>query len=209
MATSIPQTAALMAVPRSALPSLAGRRDTGSDALDVVMNRYARGEDGALSELYRQGASRVYAFVARLCADLVLADDLTQDAFLRICSARGTFVVGSPALPWMLAIARNAFRDHLRRERVRREYCVEPWQPANDGGERAVAARQMLALVQRKLMALPVRQREAFVLMRFEGLNLAQTAAVLGATESAAKFLVFRAYSAIRAALDAERGEDP
>jgi RNA polymerase sigma-70 factor (ECF subfamily) len=205
-----------MVLPKAAVRPAIGRADPSIEALDAVMHRYVRGEDGALSELYRQGAPRVYAFVARLCADLALADDLTQEAFLRISNARGSFVVGAPALPWMLAIARNVFRDHIRRERVRRAHrvettssqCPQPWEASHDSGERVVGARQLLGLVQATLMTLPVRQREAFVLMRFEGLSITQAAAVLGATESAVKFLVFRAYTAIRAALDAERSEN-
>jgi len=176
------------------------------------MHRYACGDDGALDEVYRLGAPRVRAFLARLCADLALADDLTQDAFLRIYRARGTFVAGASALPWMLAIARNAFRDHVRRERVRRNYQASSAEGQSRGqsilpdnsSDRAVIARQMLGVAQQALMKLPVRQREAFVLLRFEGLSLDEAAQVLGATQAAAKILVHRACVVIREALDRE-----
>jgi RNA polymerase sigma-70 factor (ECF subfamily) len=174
--------------------------------LDDMMERYARGDDGALEEVYRLGAPRLRGFLARLCADVALADDLTQDAFLRIYHARGTFAKGASAVPWMLAIARNAFRDHVRRERVRRDFqssAVEDTHvsPTNTG-DRAVMARQTLAVVQRSLMKLPVRQREAFVLLRFEGLSLAEAAEVFGATQAAVKILAHRAYVVVRASLD-------
>ena len=180
--------------------------------VDDVMHRYARGDDAALDELYRLGAPRVRSFLARLCADLALAEDLTQDAFLRIHAARGTFARGAPALPWMFAIARNSYRDHLRRENVRRAHRADAAMAASaerldmreNGGDRAVMARQMLGVVQEALMGLPVRQREAFVLFRFEGLSLVEAAAVLGATEAAVKILVHRAYAVVRAALEAQ-----
>jgi len=175
------------------------------------MHRYACGEDGALDEVYRLGAPRVRAFLARLCADLALADDLTQEAFLRVYRARGSFAAGASALPWMLAIARNAFLDHIRRERVRRDHQATSaeehrGQPValDNGSDRAVMARQMLGVAQRALMELPVRQREAFVLMRFEGLSIDEAAEVLGTTQAAVKILVHRACVAIRAALDRE-----
>ena len=60
----------------------------------------------------------------------------------------------------------------------------------------------MLGVVQQALMTLPVRQREAFVLIRFEGLSLAEAALVLGATQAAVKILVHRAYVVVRAAID-------
>jgi len=152
----------------------------------------------------------VRGFLARLCANQSLADDLTQDAFLRIHSARGTFVAGAPALPWMFAIARNSYVDHLRREEVRRAHrtttavlaTANAFEPPADGGDRAAIARQMLGVVQQALMTLPVRQREAFVLIRFEGLSLAEAALVLGATQAAVKILVHRAYVVVRAAMD-------
>ena len=177
---------------------------------DAIMDRYAQGDDAALDDLYRLCASRVRGFLARLCANLSLADDLTQDAFLRIHAARGTFVAGAPALPWIFAIARNAYLDHLRREQVRRAHRAtttllaneQPFQLPANGGDRAAIARQMLGVVQQTLMRLPVRQREAFVLIRFEGLSLAEAALVLGATQAAVKILVHRAYVVVRAELE-------
>jgi RNA polymerase sigma-70 factor (ECF subfamily) len=186
-------------------------RSPESPTLDEVMHRYARGDDGAFDDVYRLGAPRVRAFLARLCADLALADDLTQDAFLRIYRARGTFAAGAASLPWMLAIARNAFRDHVRHERVRRAYQATSAErsdhrhPQRDsGGDRTLIARQMLGFAQQALMALPVRQREAFVLMRFEGLSLDEAAQVLGATRAAVKILLHRACAAIREAIERE-----
>jgi RNA polymerase sigma-70 factor (ECF subfamily) len=177
--------------------------------IDAIMDRYARGEDAALDELYRLCAGRVRGFLARMCASASLADDLTQDAFLRIHTARGTFVAGAPALPWMFAIARNSYLDHRRREEVRRAHrsttallARERTLDSPAGGDRAAIARQMLGVVQQALMGLPVRQREAFILIRFEGLSLAEAALVLGATQAAVKILVHRAYVAVREALD-------
>ena len=188
----------------------ADRTGEAPRALDDVMDRYARGEDEALDELYRLGAPRLRAFLARLSGNLTLAEDLTQDAFLRICSARGSFAEGAPALPWMLAIARNALRDHLRREQVRRVHLartlrLETPRSGSDtagGGEGEAIARQMLSTVEQELLKLPPRQREAFVLFRFEGLSLPQVADVLSSTHAAVKILVFRAYTALRSALD-------
>jgi RNA polymerase sigma-70 factor (ECF subfamily) len=196
---------------RTALARGDGAAPPADQPLDLVLDRYARGDDAALDDLYRLGAVRVRAFLLRLCADLALADDLTQEAFLRICHARGSFAAGAPALPWMLAIARNAFLDHTRRERVRRAHREErarqspgPAEAPDGGGDRAVLARQMLGVVQRSLMTLPVRQREAFVLVRFEGLSIAEAAEVLGATPGAVKILAHRAYVVVRAALENE-----
>lgn len=182
------------------------------DGLDATMDRYARGDDGAFDELYRVGGPRVRGFLLRLCGDASLADDLAQEAFVRIHRARGAFERGSAALPWFFAIARNAFVDHKRRERTRRAISAplppgegarpEAEAPPEARGDEVVAASETLDLVRATLDAMTPLQREAFVLVRFEGLSIAEAAQVLGATEAAVKVRAFRAYEALRAALD-------
>jgi RNA polymerase sigma-70 factor (ECF subfamily) len=196
------------AVPKDRSP------DPVAGALSDLMESYSRGDDAALAELYRLGAPRLRGFLTRLGGDSTLADDLTQDTFLRIHRARGSFAAGAAALPWMIAIARNAFLDHSRRLVVRRKEhgdpsataSAEPPAPPSTRGDEALAAREMLDVVQATLAHLPALQRDAFVLIRFEGLSVAEAAQVLGTTEGAVKVRAFRAYEALRAALDRSSG---
>jgi len=177
--------------------------------LDAIMERCATGDDRAFDELYRGAAQRVRGFLIRLSGDSALADDLTQETFVRIHRARGSFTAGAAALPWMFAIARNAFLDHARREQVRRSSSAslaQPEEAAKDTrGDEVLAGHEMLGIVRRTLERLPTLQREAFVLIRFEGLSVNEAAQILGATEAAVKVRAFRAYEALRAAL--EQGE--
>jgi RNA polymerase sigma-70 factor (ECF subfamily) len=191
---------------------------TNADPLSAVMDRYAQGDDTAFDELYRAGAPRVRGFLLRLCGNLALADDLLQETFLRVHRARGSFAVGAAALPWMLAIARNALRDHARRSQARPvTHSADP--SGNDGaqgeappdgrGDEVLVAQELLEVVRSVLEQLPALQREAFVLLRFEGLSVSEAAEVLGTTEGAVKVRAFRASEALRAALDHERRPSP
>ena len=197
-------------LPRAATAGIATPLSSGPLALDDAMDRYARGEDAAFDPLYRHGAARLRGFLMRLCSDGTLADDLTQEAFARIHLARGNFVAGAAALPWMFAIARNAFLDHVRHQKVRREAGerpapreeVEATASAEPRGDEVLAAQETLDLVRATLDQMPLSQREAFVLLRFEGLSVRDAAGVLGATEAAVKIRAFRANAALRSALE-------
>jgi len=179
------------------------------------MDRYARGEDTAFNALFRLGAPRVRGFLLRLCVDRGLADELTQETFLRIHLARGRFQQGAAALPWMLAVARNAFLDSARHARVRRKAVdqktagqgAEPQAPSSSRGDELLVAREMAAVVQATLATMSDTLREAFVLLRFEGMSIAEAAQILGASEAAVKVRAFRAYEMLREALAADGQE--
>src|SRR5579859_4863336 len=154
-------------------PAQASRRQGARHgALNAAMDRLARGDESAFDELYRTSGPRVRGFLLRLCGDLALADDLTQETFLRIHRSRGSFASGGAALPWMLAIARNALRDHSRRRQARPALQAETaatnerlqaQAPADGRGDEVLAAREMLDIVRDALGKMPTGQREAFI----------------------------------------------
>jgi RNA polymerase sigma-70 factor, ECF subfamily len=180
--------------------------------LDAAMERYASGDDDAFQDLYRHGAPRLRGFLLRLTGNAALAEDLAQEAFLRVHRSRGSFEPGAAALPWVLAITRNTFLDHARTPHARRTATAaradhapaEREAPPDTQGEEVAIAGEMLEVVRKTLAELPVLQREAFILLRFEGLSVQEAAQVLGATEGAVKIRAFRAYEALRAALGRE-----
>jgi len=68
-----------------------------------------------------------------------------------------------------------------------------------------VIARETAAIVETVLARLPAAQREAFVLLRYEGMSVQEAAEILGSTASAVKLRAFRAYEALRVSLDKKR----
>jgi len=193
----------------------AHRRSMDDEAdLNAAMERYADGEDGAFSLLYSALEARLRRFFLRLGANPSAAADLVQETFLRVHRARGSFARGSALLPWVYAIGRNVFIDAARSSKRRRreqlattdEPVSEPPDPRAPTGEQDAIAAQLAFVVETTLAGIPKAQREAFVLVRYEGLSMDQAAEVLGTTKTAVKLRAFRAYEALRAAL-AERGE--
>lgn len=183
------------------------------DDIAVAMDRYACGDDRAFNIVHRALYPRLSAFLLRLTGSPTLAADIVQETFLRMHRARGTFARGAAVLPWAYAIARNAHHDHARAARLRRTERL-PSDPghepvAGDDVESAAAAHEAARRVERVLATLPPAQREAFVLIRYEGLSVAEAAAVLGATPTAVKLRAFRAYETLRAELADLRAPQP
>jgi RNA polymerase sigma-70 factor, ECF subfamily len=190
----------------------AAKRDRGEtevepSLLDRAMSRYAEGDEAAFGEVFNAMAPRLLAFLRRLCGSSELARDLVQETFLRMHRARGSFVPGGAVVPWAYAIARNCFLSHarsLKSRAARNSLDITDHEVAaglESNAEEAAAVRQSAELVGRTLAAMSVTNREAFILIRFEGQSVAEAAQILGTSEGAVKLRAFRAYEQLRAAL--------
>jgi RNA polymerase sigma-70 factor, ECF subfamily len=195
----------------SASSSDAGR--VRSDAQPVTrdaeanraMDAYAEGDESAFACVYDSVAPRVFAYLVRQTRDETVAADLLQQTLLQIIRNRGSYLRGSPVLPWAFAIARRIFIDDYRRRRT--DALANSRAVAEDDGtatgapDEEVSTQEAAQCVRAALARLPESQRVAFELLRIEGLSHEDAARVLGVTPSAVKLRAFRAYSALRAAL--------
>ncbi len=177
--------------------------------LDLVMRRYATGDDRAFAEVYRELAPALLRFCRRLSRRRDEARDVFQDALLRLHRARATYVPGSPALGWAFAIARSSFLDRLRRRRARPEAtldldaaCALGMLTGRAGSpEGDLFARELAGVVERELGRMPEGSRQAFLLRAREDLSVQATAAALGTSRGAAKQRSHRAHTQIRDAV--------
>jgi RNA polymerase sigma-70 factor (ECF subfamily) len=172
-----------------------------------AMDRYACGDDTAFSALYEALAPRLYGFVLRLTGDRSAAEDLLQQTFLQMHDARARFARGADVTPWAMAIARRLFIDSLRRSKSRATDLVdavvldETNASVEANPEEWVMAREMEATIDAELATMPASHRDAFQLVKREGLSIAEAAAVLGVTATAVKLRAHRAYAKLRGAL--------
>jgi len=143
------------------------------------------------------------------------AEDAVQDAMIRLVRS----YAGRPEGEWrplFYRILGNRITDFQRRERVRRAVAaIWPGGPGEDRGadpvESAVDPRgrpdqvlegeELLARIESVLARLSARQREAFLLRNFEGLDVAQAAVAMGCSEGSVKTHYFRAMQALEEAL--------
>ncbi|MDQ1712587.1 MAG: hypothetical protein QOE45_2037 [Frankiaceae bacterium] len=131
------------------------------------------------TEVVRAHGDAVYGFVLRRVGGArALAEDLTQEVFLRAWRGRRTFREETSMRGWLCAIAANAVRDHARAQRRRPAEAPAPefFDVPDLGADTASTA---LADLRTALAALPARQREMFLLRERDGLSYADIAAVL------------------------------
>jgi RNA polymerase sigma-70 factor (ECF subfamily) len=178
------------------------------EPIDLAMSRYADGDDRAFANVVSALGPRLKAFLWRLCGSAEVAEDLMQETFLRMHHARGSFERGRCVTPWAYAIARNCYVSHARSVQARLARAsgdVQDLQMAagpETSAEEATVAKQTAEVVQRTLGAMTAARREAFVLLRYEGLSVTEAAQIVGVSESALKVRAFHAYELVRAALD-------
>jgi RNA polymerase sigma-70 factor (ECF subfamily) len=197
---------------QAVLDQVALMTDATSDAdaasaspADRAMERYACGDEAAFVEIYDELAPRLYRFALRWTRSRAAAEDTVQQTLLQIHAARHRFVRGGAVVPWAYAIARRLLIDLGRRggrEELRADDARDPEEPATaPSPEEALDLRRMEADARRDFAALPSGWREAFELVKFEGLSVAETAEVLGITRGMVKIRAHRATAALRAAM--------
>jgi RNA polymerase sigma-70 factor (ECF subfamily) len=198
--------------PEQAPAALEEARDPERESANAAMERYARGEDQAFSQLYDSLAPRLHRYLLRASRDPTRADDLLQQTMLRIHRARGRFIVGAEVLPWAFAIARRLLIDSVRRRKNdHRTVSLEtgcheagPVEAADDDqrtADEVIDSQRLGRAIDAQLARLPESHRVAFELIQKDGLSIREAAEVLGATPGAVKLRAHRAYVALRSAL--------
>jgi RNA polymerase sigma-70 factor, ECF subfamily len=150
----------------------------------ILVQRVARGEQQAFLALYDRHAARVHALTLRILSDPMLAEEVTQDTFMKLwsrarmyLSERGSFVV------WLLTIARRTALDRLRLE-TRRPLLSdsndpeELWPNLPDKSQDADEARWKSMYF--AVHALPREQQIVVELAYYQGLSQSEIAEELG-----------------------------
>ena len=154
---------------------------------EALVAACATGESAALGALFDRHADGVRRFLARLSGtDDRDLDDLVQATFELVVRAARKFDGRSAVRTWLIGIANNTARHHVRTE-VRRRRLVEAAtdHPRVEIGDAAGEAldRERAALLRDAIAGLPKNHREAFVLVYLEGLSGAEVAQIVGARE--------------------------
>jgi len=182
---------------------------------EILMAAYQAGNQDAFGELFDRYAGRVYGFLVRRLGDVATAEDLHQEAFLRLHRARDSYDPERPFRAWLFAIVHNLVNDSLRSRKrapvteslgatqsthtaaqTNREGSIDDQSP-----ERIFAARESTRALSRALSMLPSDEATVLILARFEGLSYDDIGSVIGRSATAAKQLAYRALKRVRSEL--------
>ena len=161
-----------------------------------LMAAVARGDVASMSGIYEHRNRALFRFFFRLTGRQAPAEDLTHEVFLRMIRYRHTYQSGDGFEAWMYRIARNAFADYVKKNRLETP-AVEGEMEAVESGHpsqfESVAKQQDLATLHRALGRLPGEKRELILLSRFQGLSYEQIGKIVGCETGTVKVRVFRA----------------
>jgi RNA polymerase sigma-70 factor (ECF subfamily) len=154
-----------------------------------------RGDREAYRALLDDIGPAVQQFVRRRVRDAEEAKDVYQDVLMALHRTRHTYEPGRPFEPWLFAIARRVVGRRAGERVARAARELHPFMLPDVPIEADGHARLELEEVLRRLSA---EQREAFVLLKLDGLSLARAAPLVGTTVGALKVRAHRAYRALR-----------
>jgi len=162
------------------------------------MSAVAAGDHNALGHLVRRHQDRALRLARRVTGDPELAEDIAQEAFLRVHRAAKRYRPSARFTTWLHRIVVNLCWDHRRRWRPVGEAPADEVDRHSPGPDGHLAGEEVRAAVRRAVHALPPRQRLAVILHRFEGRRMAEVASMTGWSESAVESCLVRAYRQLR-----------
>ena len=162
-----------------------------------LVQKAAQGNRKAFRELFNRYFQAVYNYALTLACDPALAEDITQETFIR--AHKNLHRLGPPwnFHAWVFCLARNYFIDQIRKDRdllpLKEDFQVISPRP---GPEREKIAQDAAERVHSTLGLLPVRQREILVLRELQGFSYAEIAEILELSSSNVKVSLHRARAA-------------
>ena len=177
-----------------------------SDDDDALMARYAAGDVAAARALIAIHAPRVVAHAARLLGDRSEAEDVAQEAMLKLWRIAPDWKPGTARVStWLFRVTANLCTDRLRKPARRRaaslDEGVEFADPDAQSAEARLTETSRATALEAALGDLPDRQRQAVVLRHLEGLSNPEIAEVMDLSPRAVESLTARGKRALAARL--------
>lgn len=171
----------------------------------ALLTRAASGDEGAFRILVERHLSAMLAVARRMLRDEAEAEDVAQEAMLRLWRSSEKLDIGDYGVrPWLRRVVSNLCIDRVRAARNLTVTDEVPELPQPAVQEVNIERREASARVDSALKALPERQRVALVLFHYEGLSQIEIGKVLNVSDEAVESLLSRARRALKGSLATE-----
>lgn len=181
----------------------------------LLMLRVREGDEESFRVLLDKHRKTVIRFVYRMVQDHAVAEEISQEVFLRVYRSRDSYQPAAKFTTWLFRIATNLALNRLRDGKKERGHqrLDAPREMGNDGdrarevidrtpsAEQEMVRESRLKEVRDAIALLPEKQRAAILMHKYEEMEYSQIANVLECSESAVKSLLFRAYETLRGRL--------
>ena len=175
----------------------------------ALLERIRNGDESGFEQLVKEHTGKVISLAWRLVGNREEAEDLAQEAFLRLHRSLPGFRGESRIGTWLYRTTTRLAIDHLRRERIKRKLfffrqdndAPDPVELASDSRRdpgRAYQSQEAMKLLRRSLSKLSSRQQVIFTLRHYEGLPLKEIAEHLGLETGTVKVHLHRAVTQLR-----------
>lgn len=167
---------------------------------EQLMEAVKGGDLQQASLLFDRYNKRLFNYLVRMTYDQQVAEDLTQNVFVRLLRYRTTYKEGLKFQSWIYQVARNVFADHYQAKKNQRTSAMDIDDIGDallDPGEGPEQAEQERLLI-RSMAMLNDEQRELLVLTRFTHLKYEEVAVLLNTTVANIKVKVHRAIGKLR-----------
>jgi RNA polymerase sigma-70 factor (ECF subfamily) len=185
--------------------------DLADQSDEALLQLYARGDRAAARTLVLRLSPRVLGYATRLLADRAEAEDVAQEAMLRLWRMAPEWRTGEAQVTtWLYRVVTNLVTDRQRARQRRQATTLDDAPEVADDAPAAVAQlieADRMAALDRALDSLPDRQRQALVLRHFEGMSNPEIAEIMQIGVEAVESLTARAKRALASALGGQREE--
>ena len=169
---------------------------------ESLMIRFQSGDRAAFTVLVRRHQGPLFNFALRYLRSSPVAEEVVQDAFVRVVQNAAEFKHEARFSTWLYTIARNLCIDQTRKRALRRHPSLDEPKKAEEGDgptlgeqtadgkasvERAVVSLEIRERVASAIDALPEEQREVFLMREVSNLPFKEIAEIVGASENTVK----------------------
>ncbi|GEP97201.1 RNA polymerase sigma-70 factor [Chitinophaga cymbidii] len=174
-----------------------------------LLNRLVKGNEEAFTILYDRYYRRVALFVQQLVKLPALAEDISQETFIRIWEAREQLAKVQSFKSYLFVAARNHALNCLKRgasEEALKGEIIRHFQQFRNNTEEEMLTQAYLQHIERVLNALPLQTRRIFRLCREQEHSYEEVAARLGISKNAVKKHMIRSIKSLKSAAEKDLG---